>query len=125
MLKVFANLFWVKLSAELQKRISSVFAFMWTTKFSRFVILPYCWLFSLDSDYLEQFESEAQKNRYSSYSDFFERRYKKFPQIKSSQVWPCEGYVCDWGIFNEKTDSLVKGQRLDLNSIFQSDPKDT
>ncbi|MBL7543260.1 MAG: phosphatidylserine decarboxylase [Bdellovibrionaceae bacterium] len=75
----------------------------------------------MKSDYLEQFESETEETSYSSFSDFFLRKYKSPLKPQGKIIWPCEGYICDWGLFSEKNDSIVKGQTLDLNSIFASE----
>ena len=82
-------------------------------------------IFSLDTDYLSEFEPESGDVVYSSYDDFFKRKYKIAPEIESPFSWPCEGYICDWGFFKEKKDSLVKGQLLDLNKIFLSEAQNT
>lgn len=125
MLKVFANFFWIRLPGLLQKQISKVFSKIFSLKSSRFFILPYCLIFGLSTDYLDQFESESGESSYGSYSDFFKRKYKNEFAVESSQIWPCEGYVCDWGSFSSKNQSRVKGQILDLNEIFRSQPSAT
>ena len=43
------------------------------------------------------------------------------PDIQAEPIWPCEGYICDWGLFSQKERSKVKGQSLDLNTIFNSE----
>ena len=123
MIKVFANHFWVFLPNTLQLKISKVFSLFFELKISRLLIRPYCSFFGLNSEYLGQFESESGNATYGSYSDFFRRRYKTDPVIESDLVWPCEGYICDWGSFKEKKDSMVKGQKLDLSLIFSQDRK--
>jgi phosphatidylserine decarboxylase len=120
MIKFFANSLWFYLPGFLQKKFSYFFSRIFELKVSRFFILPYCLFFGLQGDYLEQFESDTGESNYSSYSDFFKRRYKSTIEIKSKLVWPCEGYLCDWGFFSEKNDSVVKGQKINLNSIFNS-----
>lgn len=87
---------------------------------SRLIIYPYCLFFGLNADYLNQFESESGETSYFSYADFFKRKFKVKPVIESAHVWPCEGYVCDWGLFSEKNNSMIKGQKLDLNAVFHS-----
>jgi len=124
MLKIFANFLWIRLPGVLQKQISNFFSKVFSLRFSRFFILPYCLVFGLSSDYLDQFESESGES-YKSYSDFFKRRYKSAFAVDDSQIWPCEGYICDWGNFSSKNQSRVKGQNLDLNEIFRSRPTDT
>jgi phosphatidylserine decarboxylase len=125
MLKIFANLFWIYTPGIFQKQISRLFSTIFETKISRFFILPYCLAFGLTTDYLDQFESETGDMNYFSYSDFFKRKFKSSFDIKAETIWPCEGYVCDWGPFAQKNKSIVKGQVLDLNEIFQSNEQKT
>lgn len=120
MLKFFANIFWIYTPGLFQKKFSQFFSWLFFQKISKYFILPYCLFFGLDADYLEQFESESGKSEYSSYADFFKRKYKNLPPVESNQVWPCEGFVYDWGSFKEKNHSVVKGQEMDLNQIFNS-----
>jgi phosphatidylserine decarboxylase len=124
-LKLFANAFWLYTPGYFQKKVSYLFSNLFKHKFTKAFIAPYCLFFGLENDYLEQFESETGKSSYYSYSDFFNRRYRTAPKIEAEVVWPCEGYLCDWGAFSEKNNSVVKGQRVDLNSIFASDKKVT
>lgn len=125
MLKFFANIFWIYTPGFFQKKFSQVFSWIFFQRISRFFILPYCLFFGLDADYLELFESESGAVEYSSYSDFFKRKYKTLPTIEANTVWPCEGFVCDWGSFKEKNNSIVKGQQIDLNQIFNSSAMQT
>lgn len=125
MVKLFANWFWINLPGLLQKKISRRFSFVFDRPWSRFIIAPYCFILGLSSDYLEQFQPESESTTYESYSDFFKRKYKSPPKIESNFAWPCEGYVCDWGHFKQKKDSVVKGQKMNLNSIFHSEPNTT
>lgn len=120
LLKLFANLYWNRLSPKMQKRISGIFSGIFSLKASRLIIIPYCAYFGLDADYLDQFEPESGKD-YGSYSDFFRRRYKAPPAMESKFVWPCEGYVCDAGHFDEKTVARVKGQDIHAAFIFDND----
>lgn len=125
MLKLFANIIWIRTPNLLQKLISRFFSYFFEIKISRFMILPYCVVFGLSTDYLDQFESETGETSYKSYSDFFRRKYKNNFKAESSLIWPCEGYVCDWGPFNEKSRSTVKGQNLNLNTIFETTAEST
>lgn len=125
MLKLFANLFWIYTPGVFQKQISRFFSKVFSFKFSRFFILPYCVLFGLSADYLDQFESESGEANYFSYSDFFRRKYKSALQVVNSKIWPCEGYVCDWGLFSSKNRTIVKGETLNLNEIFASEEEIT
>jgi len=125
MLKLFANLFWIYLPSSFQKQFSSLFSRIFQMKISRYFILPYSLVFGLSANYLDQFEPDSGEVSYYSFSDFFKRKYKSGFDIRSKNIWPCEGYVCDWGLFSEKNNSIVKGQVLDLNEIFHSNPEQT
>ena len=120
MVKVFANFFWIYIPTDLQKRISNLFSMFFETKLSRFIIMPYVLIFGLTPDYLSQFESEAGQSSYESYSDFFRRRYKVSPRLQGQAVWPCEGYICDWGPIKDRQSSVIKGQKLSLEEIFSN-----
>jgi phosphatidylserine decarboxylase len=120
MLKWFANYFWLYAPGDFQKKVSTVFATFFKFRFSRYFIFPYGMMFGLSSEYLAQFKSYSENAKYSSFSDFFERRYKTFPTLTSKQIFPCEGYVCDWGSFSDKNSTSVKSQQIDLNTIFLS-----
>lgn len=125
MLKLFANIFWLYTPGFFQKYFSMLFSGIFKHPFSRFFISPYCLFFGLSSEYLDLFESEKGLSSYFSYSDFFKRKYKNPPPMASDLIWPCEGFVCDWGSFSDKNFSKVKGQNLDLNTIFNSNPENT
>ena len=76
--------------------------------------------YKISSDYLDQFESETEEVRYNSFSDFFLRKYKQPLNPQGNIVWPCEGYVCDWGLFSKKNNSVVKGHTLVIFEITDS-----
>lgn len=82
------------------------------------LIVPYCLFFGLDSTYLNQFEPDSEAFAYESYSDFFKRKFKKTPIVQSDLIWPCEGYVCDWGFIKDKQITTVKGQKIEALQIF-------
>ena len=122
---LFAFVIWERISENAQKQFSYCFSRVFALKISRFLVFPYCIICGFDTDYLEKFEPESKSNRYASYSDFFGRRLKEIPKSDSAYVWPCEGYVCDWGSFASKRNSVIKGQRMDLNDIFATQSNET
>jgi phosphatidylserine decarboxylase len=125
MVKLFANLFWLHLPGSFQKYISLCFSCLFEIKISRFFIVPYCAFFGLDADYLDQFIPDHTRGKYRSYSDFFQRKLKQPLLAQSEMIWPCEGYVCDWGNFSTKSQSTIKGQTMNLNSVFHSNSEYT
>jgi phosphatidylserine decarboxylase len=74
----------------------------------------------LDADYLNQFEPDTVYSDYNSYHDFFRRRYKQSPLLQGNYVWPCEGYICDWGQLIDKSTTSVKGQSLTPSRMFST-----
>lgn len=125
MLGFFANFVWINLPPRIHAFVSRYFSVFFSSRISKYIIVPYCFVFELDFHSLQQFEPSGENSEYASYSDFFTRKYKTGPKIKSDHVWPCEGYVCDWGWFKDIRTSVVKGTRIDLNLIFRSSEKDT
>lgn len=125
MLKFFANFIWIHTPHIFQKEFSRIFSVIFHWRISQYFIKPYCFIFDLKKDYLNQFMPASNNEAYKSYSDFFRRRLKLPPILESNTIWPCEGYLCDWGSFHEKQNSLIKGQRLDLNSVFKSEKSQT
>jgi phosphatidylserine decarboxylase len=120
MLKLFANFLWFHFPGVWQKRISFLFSRVFEWRLSRLLIVPTVLMFGMDADYQDQFESESGSSTYSSYSDFFKRKYKTAPEFATSWGWPCEGYVCDWGPFSLKEITTVKGQSIRPDQIFTS-----
>jgi phosphatidylserine decarboxylase len=125
MLYLFSNMFWIYLPAVLQKKISEIYSIIFGHRFSRFFIKPYCFVFKLNKRYLKNFEPQSRAKKYSTFSDFFRRRYVLLPKFESSYIWACEGYVCDWGWFKDKNNSRVKGLQIKLDNIFASSSHET
>lgn len=107
----------------LQILISKIFSIFFRLPISRLIIPPYCKMYGLDQPYLEQFESSRNQKNYSSFADFFKRRYRTALIVAGALIWPCEGYVCDWGLIDEIQISDLKGDIVDVDEIFQTDRK--
>lgn len=118
LLKFFALSFWNRLSDQAHKLHSQIFSQIFISKVSRLIILPYCLIYGLSDDDLNYFVPESGAAEYTSFGDFFKRKFKSFPESKSEFIWPCEGYVCDWGYFSDKMITDVKGSQISPRDIF-------
>ena len=119
----FAKALWNNLSEETHKINSQIFSRFFISKLSRFIIWPYCFVYGLSKEDLNYFHPESESLKYKNFGDFFKRKLKSFPENSAEFVWPCEGYLCDWGLFKDKLITLVKGQNISPQAIFQSNHK--
>lgn len=78
-------------------------------------------MYGLNDEYLKQFESTKTQSGYLSFSDFFKRRYRTALIVAGAMIWPCEGYVCDWGFVDDIQIADLKGDIVDVDEIFQTD----
>ena len=119
---------WGRLPSQAQKNISRFLTGVYRMPMSRHLIGPYCRLHFEDSDYAERFRPPEGEKRYRSFQDFFTRRFKNEPIANGSEVWPCEGLLCDYGLLRDINTSRVKGEARPVPSIFGVDesviPKD-
>ncbi|UII31003.1 phosphatidylserine decarboxylase [Fulvivirga ulvae] len=111
---------WGIIPAYWQKQVSKVYSKIYNKAFTRHIIPPYCKLNGLDSSYLKLFQSESGHDGYSSFQDFFTRKYIKPPKIDSPYIWPCEGLLCDSGRIADIPEVNVKGDRRHIRTIFGS-----
>lgn len=107
----------------LQILISKIFSVFFRLRVSKIIIPTYCKMYGLDSSYLTQFKSTRSDQGYNSFSDFFKRRYRTSLIVAGALIWPCEGYVCDWGLIDDIQISDLKGDIVDVDDIFQTDRK--
>ena len=119
-IQLFAKSLWNNLSEETHKINSQIFSRFFVSTFSRFMISPYCYFYGISDDYLNYFCPESNSLKYANFGDFFKRKLKALPDNKAQLIWPCEGYVCDWGLFIDKMITTVKGQKISPQSVFQS-----
>lgn len=123
LIKIFAKGLWNNLSEETHKFNSQIFSRFFISKLSRYLIGPYCLAYGLSPDYLNYFHPESKAPKYKNFGDFFKRKLRNFPNSEARFIWPCEGYLCDWGLFKDKMITTVKGQKMSPHSIFQSAEK--
>ncbi len=110
----------------LQILISKIFSVFFRLSVSKFIIPIYCKMYGLNDDYLAQFQSAqttTKEKGYLSFSDFFKRRYRTALIVAGALIWPCEGYVCDWGLVEDIEISDLKGDIVDVDEIFKTDRK--
>lgn len=98
--------------------ISRFFSLIFHCRISTVFIPIYCRFFQLKKAYLEEFRPASGANNYQSFSDFFKRRLRNPFFLIGAMIWPCEGYVCDWGEFEEKEVTNLKGECLSLPQVF-------
>lgn len=103
--------------------ISKIFSVFFRLPISRVIIPAYCKIYGLNESYLSQFTSTRQTEGYFSFSDFFKRRYRTALIVTGALIWPCEGYVCDWGLMDDIQIADLKGDIVDVDEIFQTDHK--
>jgi phosphatidylserine decarboxylase len=121
----FARLYFRVIPSWLQILISQIFSVVFRTRFSILFIWPYCYLFDLQKSYLQRFQPPAGKARYTSFQDFFKRHLRQPLPATGTEIWHCEGYLCDWGFFRDKEVSSLKGDALSLNQVFGTPAKKT
>jgi phosphatidylserine decarboxylase len=113
-----AKSIWNPLPGGIQKVISDIWSRLYTTKFSAFLIAPFCSKYSIGEEMLLNYMPSTDSGQYSSFQDFFTRRLK-IPLIKcSNYVWPVQGYVCDFGKVSDLPPVKIKGEIHPVPFIF-------
>ena len=121
----FASLsLWGNLPSEIQRMVSKFYASIYDRSFTKYIIKPYCLFNYKDRSYLDQFRSETGNNEYLSFQDFFTRVYKEVPKIKSNEIWPCEGLICDYGQVKDLAEINIKSDVRNVRTIFGKLGKD-
>ena len=109
---------WGGLPGSFQRWLSGIYSRIYSTRISRKIIGIYCkWNYS-DPHYLEKFKPASGESTYQSFQDFFTRMFKDPLQINHSQVWGCEGLLCEYGQVKDMQLVKVKGQKRHLKNIF-------
>ncbi|WP_281543223.1 phosphatidylserine decarboxylase [Maribacter aestuarii] len=109
---------WGSIPSTIQKRLSAFYANMYNKPFSKFIIRPYVQVNYRNKNYLEKFKPPFGKPDFDSFQDFFVREFKTLPITKNTEVWPCEGLLCDMGNVGEFKDVCVKSDRRNIHTIF-------
>ena len=113
--------FWGSLPGNWQRRLSAFYSGVYDKPFTKYIIGPYIRYYYKDPNYLEKFCPPDGKMNFESFQDFFIRRFKKLPENNISQVWPCEGLLCDEGKVSEIDTIKVKNDIRTVETIFGID----
>ena len=111
-------LFWNRIPPVLKKILMRIYTQFYDTSWSRHIIPYYCKVHYQDPDYLTQFVPSSGEESYQSFQDFFARRFRQSPQIRSQAIWPCEGILCELGQVDKLSLVTVKGEKRQLRTIF-------
>ncbi|MDH3699018.1 MAG: phosphatidylserine decarboxylase [Flavobacteriaceae bacterium] len=109
---------WGNLPSSWQRALSKRYTSIYDQPFSKKWISPYISYYYSNKNYLDGFKPPHGKDDYENFQDFFIREFKYMPENNSDWVWPCEGLLCDAGIVGRKSNSSVKGDRRNLDTIF-------
>jgi phosphatidylserine decarboxylase len=113
-----AHLFWNPLPGAFHRVFSEIWAKFYTTKLSRRLITPFCSMYAMDDIILDKYIPASELSHYSSFQDFFTRRLK-IPLVSGhNHVWPCQGYVCDFGRIEDLPPVKIKGDTHAVPFIF-------
>lgn len=112
-------LLWNSLPPWLQLWVSKIYTKVYNTRWSRWIIKPFCYFNDLEASYLSQFEPPSRRGVYESFQQFFTRKMKALQLQDQLWVWPCEGYVCQHGQIGKLPEVRVKGDFLKTHQIFQ------
>jgi phosphatidylserine decarboxylase len=116
--KHFARIFWNPLPGAFQREISYRIAPLYHLAFSRHFIKFFCGRYRMAGPELDRYLPASLSENYQSFQDFFTRRLAHPLRVESDVVWPCQGYVCDYGRVGDLPPVEVKGQLLPIRFIF-------
>lgn len=116
--KLFAHLLWNPLPGGLHKIFSELWALFYTTKFSTYLITPFCHKYAMNDQILLSYGPSSNFSTYISFQDFFTRKLKNPLAKGKSYVWPVQGYVCDFGKVSELAPVKIKGETHSVPYIF-------
>lgn len=116
--RVFAQICWNPLPGGFQKIISHLWSLFYTTKLSSYLIAPFCQKYSIGKQTLTNYEPSSGNVTYNSFQDFFTRKLKTPLANTSDYVWPCQGYLCDFGKIADLKPVNVKGETHKVPTIF-------
>lgn len=98
--------------------VSKFLSSIYKMRFSRFFIAPYCHIQYGDSRYYTKFKPEYGGTDYRTFQDFFTRCFLDEPTIHHASVWPCEGLLCDYGLFRDLSLIKVKNEPIPIRKVF-------
>jgi phosphatidylserine decarboxylase len=116
--KFVAHIFWNPLPGGFHKFFSEIWGKFYTTKLSSHLIAPFCFKYAMNEQVLLNYQPSSEFHSYISFQDFFTRKLR-IPLSKGhSYVWPCQGYVCDFGKVNDLAPVKIKGEIHPVPFIF-------
>ncbi len=119
-MRLFLIHFWGNLPALVQKFISQLHTQFYNLSISKHLIPLYCKVHYKDPKYLQQFAPGGKAQEFRNFQDFFTRKFKKIQLHHTPYVWPCEGFLCEYGQVSNLPLSNVKGDKRAIDTIFNS-----
>lgn len=117
--KYFARGVWNPLPGVLQREISHLIAPLYHTKVSRHFVDWFCHRYKIEESELNRYRPASAQANYLTFQDFFTRKLARPLEVENQNaVWPCQGYVCDYGFVGQLENIDVKGQSLPVRKIF-------
>ena len=109
---------WGGIPSNIQRKISAVYANLYNKPFSKSIIKPYIKLNYRDKQYLQKFKPPFGKESFENFQDFFIREFKNDPVTTASEVWPCEGLLCDLSKVKDFSSIGIKSDKRNIHTIF-------
>ena len=85
---------------------------------SSYLIAPFCHKYAMEEQFLLDYQPSSENSSYTSFQDFFTRRLRTPLTKGNSYVWPCQGYLCDFGKVKELAPVKIKGEMHPVPYIF-------
>lgn len=122
--RLFAGRIWNPLPGIFQRAISEVSAWLYSTRWSARLIAPFCERYGINQSTLTFYRPSSGASDYQSFQDFFTRKLSRpLTKTKAEALWPCQGYVCDYGLVKNFDKVSIKGEKHLVRFIFGSSGK--
>ncbi|MDT0539667.1 phosphatidylserine decarboxylase [Croceitalea sp. P059] len=109
---------WGAIPSDIQRAISSWYAAIYNSKWSKFIIQPYIRINYRDNNYLSNFKPPNGKKEFETFQDFFTREFKLIPTNENDVVWPCEGLLCEENKVSRLRHVKVKNDLRTIDTVF-------
>lgn len=117
----FAGFVWNPLPGAFQRVFSDISARLYQTKWSARMIEPFCERYGLNDLMLTYYRPSSEADSYQTFQDFFTRKLSTpLDKSKAEMVWPCQGYVCDYGLVKDFDLVKIKGEKHEVKFVFGS-----
>lgn len=114
-----SRILWNPLPQTLQHLISKINGYCLTLRVSAHAIPFFCWRYQLDAKELAQFKPFSGQATYQSFQDFFTRKLLNPIKGEGSQLWPCQGFICEHGAVKDVNQTVIKKQRTTIDEVFR------